>query len=94
MSQESSGNFIVDLSLTSLNILNTGENIERDGRLLAVCWQFVTGKEVTLPGNRQAGPAMSTAKAERKVPTGFGSSQQLQLLDSSQLGLGYSEFFP
>jgi len=54
----------------------------------------VTGKEVTLPGNRQAGPAMSTAKADRKVPTGFGSSQQLQLLDSSQLGLGYSEFFP
>jgi hypothetical protein len=37
MSQEGSGNFIVDLSLTSLNILNTAENIERDGSLLAVC---------------------------------------------------------
>jgi hypothetical protein len=32
--------------------------------------------------------------AELKAPTGAGSSQQLQLMNSSQPGLGYSEFFP
>jgi hypothetical protein len=29
-----------------------------------------------------------------QAPTGVGSSQQLQLMNSSQPGLGYSEFFP